>query len=76
MNEHHELTNVTERALRIDDVASLTGLSRATVRRLDRAGAFPPGRRLGPGAVRWLASELAQWLRTRPAVNGSGRVAP
>ena len=55
----------TERALTLDDVCRLTGLSRATVQRMERAGDFPPPRRLGVAAVRWLSSDVETWLRTR-----------
>ena len=53
-------------ALRLGEVIELTGLSLSTVQRLRRAGGFPAPRRLGPSAVRWLESEVAAWLRSRP----------
>ena len=43
-----------------------TGLSRTTIWRLERAGLFPLRRRIGRQAVGWLASDIDEWLATRP----------
>lgn len=43
----------------------VTGLSPSTVDRLERAGTFPRRRRVGPGVVGWLYSEVAQFLEQR-----------
>ena len=43
----------------------VTGLSPSTVDRLERAGTFPSRRRVGPGVVGWLYSEVAQFLEQR-----------
>src|SRR5436309_15621192 len=45
----------------------ITGLSRSTRWRLERAGRFPKRRRLSSGAIGWLRSELSQWVATRQA---------
>ena len=53
---------MTDRILRERDVRTATGLSRTTRWRLERAGQFPRKRRLSPGAVGWLESEVVAWL--------------
>jgi prophage regulatory protein len=45
----------------------ITGLSRSTRWRLERAGRFPKRRRLSSGAIGWLRSELSQWVASRQA---------
>ena len=56
--------------LRVKDVVRLTSLNRTSLWRRVRAGDFPCPIRLGaPGsrAVGWRASEVAEWVRQRPA---------
>ncbi len=52
--------------LRKPDVIQRTGLSASTIDRLERDGAFPRRRQLGPKAVGWLASELDEWEQALP----------
>jgi len=52
--------------LRKSEVISLTGLSCSTIDRLERDGAFPRRRQIGPMAVGWLASELDEWANNLP----------
>jgi prophage regulatory protein len=49
-------------------VARKTGLSRATIYRYMARGVFPQRRRVGPGRVAWLASEVMAWSLSRPVV--------
>ena len=50
-------------------VQAITGLSRTSVWRREKAGRFSPKRRsLGGSAVGWLQSELTQWQKTRVIV--------
>jgi prophage regulatory protein len=49
-------------------VAQKTGLSRATVYRYMARGEFPQRRKVGPGRVAWLASEVTAWSLSRPVV--------
>jgi prophage regulatory protein len=51
--------------LRVQDVEHRTGLSRTSLWRLQRAGDFPPSRRLSPGTVGWLESEVEAWIASR-----------
>ncbi len=52
----------------IRTVAQRTGLSRATIYRYMARGAFPPRRKVGPGRVAWLASEVIAWSSSRPII--------
>ncbi len=49
-------------------VAQKTGLSRATIYRYMARGDFPQRRKVGPGRVAWLASEITSWSLSRPVV--------
>jgi predicted DNA-binding transcriptional regulator AlpA len=50
----------------IKTVSLKTGLSRASIYRYSARKLFPAGRRIGPGRVAWLASEVLTWMETRP----------
>ena len=56
----------TMRLLRIRQVMQVTGLSRMTIYRLERAGNFPQRRRLGMNSVAWLEGDVSQWVDSRP----------
>jgi prophage regulatory protein len=60
-------TPVTTRPLfiRRSHLKQVTGLSPSTVDRLERAGIFPQRRRVGPGVVGWLYSEVSAFLEQR-----------
>lgn len=49
-------------------VTQKTGLSRATIYRYMARGVFPPRRKVGPGRVAWLASEVISWSLSRPII--------
>ncbi len=53
----------------IKTVVERTGLSRATVYRYTIKGILPPRRRVGPGRVAWLASEMIAWIESRPKLD-------
>lgn len=53
----------------IKTVVERTGLSRATVYRYTTKGILPPRRRVGPGRVAWLASEMIAWIESRPELD-------
>ena len=58
---------MTDRLLRIRDVCERTTLSKSSLYAKIRVDEFPSGRRLGDGAaVRWLESDVVEWMRTRP----------
>lgn len=54
-----------DKYLRVKQVAEITGLSRATIYNLEKAGAFPTKTALGPRAVAWRESEIVAWLESR-----------
>ncbi|HUM99574.1 MAG TPA: AlpA family phage regulatory protein [Halothiobacillus sp.] len=55
-----------QRFYRLHEVTTLVGLSRATIYRLIRQGAFPSGISLtGNRAVGWSESDLAHWMNSR-----------
>jgi predicted DNA-binding transcriptional regulator AlpA len=54
------------RILRTIEVAALTGLSRTTIWRLERAGQFPKRLQLSRNRVGWLETDLEQWIESRP----------
>ncbi len=60
--------------LRFPEVRQLTGLSRSTLWRMEREGAFPARRKLSARSVGWLASEVKIWTeqRTRVAYAAGG----
>jgi prophage regulatory protein len=55
------------RFIRFTAVRDRTGLSRSTIWRLERRGAFPKHKRLSTNAVGWLEQEVDQWVRSRSA---------
>lgn len=62
-----------DRFLREPEVRRVSGLSRTTRWRLERAGVFPKRRQISPNAVAWLESEIQAWLQCR-AEQGVGAV--
>ena len=64
-------SGAANRIIRVAAVCERTGLSRTTVWRLERQGAFPARRRLSPGAVGWLESEVDEWIASRLTVLSS-----
>lgn len=57
----------TPRIVREPQRARMTGLSRSTWWRLERAGETPRRVPLGKNSVGWLEHELEAWLRARAA---------
>jgi prophage regulatory protein len=62
------------RILRVDQVMARTALSRTTLWRLERRGAFPARRQLSPGTVGWIEAEVEAWIlgRLTRAAGGAG----
>jgi prophage regulatory protein len=54
-----------ERLLRMDQLVQMTGFSRTTLWRLEKAGQLPPNRIFGRSKV-WLGSEIRRWMETLP----------
>jgi prophage regulatory protein len=53
------------RFIRFAAVRERTGLSRSTIWRLERQGAFPKHRRISRNAVGWLEQEINEWVLWR-----------
>ena len=57
---------INEEFWNVRAISARTGLARSTIYRYVQAGYFPRQRHLGPGRVGWLASEVRNWMATRP----------
>jgi prophage regulatory protein len=53
------------RLIRFPGVRDRTGLSRSTLWRLEKKGAFPKRHRISTNAVGWLEHEIEEWIQTR-----------
>ena len=53
--------------LRFPAVRERTGLSRSTIWRLERQGAFPRHHRISANAVGWIEDDIANWIRSKVA---------
>ncbi|MGL6587440.1 helix-turn-helix transcriptional regulator [Aeromonas sp. FDAARGOS 1407] len=51
--------------IKLKDVTEMTTLSKATIYRLIKQGAFPPQISLGPRAVAWRLSDIVAWIEQR-----------
>jgi len=61
---------MTDEFIREPECRRITGLSRTTRWRLERAGQFPQRRPISPGCVGWLLSEIDDWIAARAVVAG------
>lgn len=59
----------TDNGLRITEVCQIVGLSKSSVYRLEKKGEFPSRRMFGIRAVRWMKSEVTEFMSTRPLLN-------
>ncbi len=62
---------INDRFVRLPVVLKLTGLSAATIYRLENDGQFPARKRLGKNSVAWLESDVLEWMYTRESASGS-----
>lgn len=51
--------------IRFPAVRERTGLSRSTIWRLERQGAFPRHHRISPNAVAWVEDDVAKWIQSK-----------
>ena len=63
------------RVVRIHELVEMTGLSRSTIWRLEKARAFPPRLALSPGRIGYLDDDILVWLRERQAPRSSSPTA-
>jgi predicted DNA-binding transcriptional regulator AlpA len=61
--------NAPIRMLRLAQVATMTGLSKAKVYELQKRGDFPQRMQLTAGRVAWVEAEVQAWLAARIAAN-------
>lgn len=54
------------KVVKVDQVRSITSLSRTTIWRLERDGKFPARVRLCSTSVGWYEDEILAWLNTLP----------
>ena len=54
-----------DRFLREKQCKDITGLSRTTRWRLERAGLFPKRYQISQNAIAWRESDVQEWLRSR-----------
>lgn len=65
MRKEQAPTLITEALWPLPTVLALTGLSRSVVYSLIKAGTFPAPRKVSARSVRWRASEVLGWIRSR-----------
>lgn len=61
---------MSDQLMRRQEVEARCQLSCSTIYRLMRAGEFPEPLKVGPRAVRWRESEIAQFLEERDRASG------
>ena len=59
-----------DRLLRREEVERRCQISRSTIYKLMRVGAFPEPLRIGSRAVRWSQREIEGWIASRPRATG------
>ena len=72
-NGHHATTDgplgdahrAALKLLRFPAVRERTGLSRSTIWRLERRGAFPRHHRISANVVAWIEDDIANWIRSK-----------
>ena len=57
---------MTEKLLRLPGVVAVSGLSKASVYRLEKAGHFPKRVQISPGSVGWRESDILAWIAAIP----------
>ncbi|WP_082021171.1 helix-turn-helix transcriptional regulator [Geobacter anodireducens] len=51
-----------ERMLKLQEILTLTGVSRSTIWRWTKEGSFPKPARVSPRTIRWRASDVLNWI--------------
>lgn len=59
------LDQVPLKLIRFRTVKNRTGLSRTTIWRLERTGAFPKHHRISANAVAWVEQDVVDWMRAK-----------
>lgn len=67
MADKTKAADFPEKALREGEVENMVGLKKSRIRELEAAGEFPRRRVFGARSVRWLQSEILEYIQSRPA---------
>ena len=51
--------------LTIKEVSELLGISVSTINRLIKRGEFPPKRKISPGRMVFMNSEIEEWIKSK-----------
>ncbi len=65
MNTQPAPVNVPLRLLRFGEVRQRTGLSRSTIWRMERRGAFPRRIKVSLNVVAWREDEVSEWITSK-----------
>ena len=57
-----------ERIVLESERKQLTGISRTTAWRMEKAGKFPKRRKISDGLVGWLQTEIDEWIASRESI--------
>ena len=57
--------------VKFSEVQKMVGLSKSTIKRLEKLGKFPSRIRLGEKSTGWKETEIIQWINERPTVSSS-----
>ena len=60
-------THLPETYLKRQELEAKFTISRATIYRWMKAGAFPPAIHLGPNMIRWKQSDIEIWIEQKEA---------
>jgi prophage regulatory protein len=62
------LDRVPLKFIRFKAVRERTGLSRSTIWRLERVGAFPKHHQISANAVAWMEQDVVNWIQSKVGV--------
>jgi prophage regulatory protein len=62
------LERVPLKFIRFKAVRERTGLSRSTIWRLERVGAFPKHHQISANAVAWMEQDVVNWIQSKVGV--------
>ena len=60
---------IQEKIIRFPELRERTGLSRATIFRLERNGNFPKRRKIAAHSIGWILEEIIAWIDSRSIIS-------